>query len=76
MHDPPVVDRAWLAERLAERGLPSRFGAIEVEPIGQFSTEVWRLRPSGIEGGLSLILKRPYRAPRSAEPPQSLSLTP
>jgi len=70
MGDAPAIDADWLAERLAARGLPHDFDAIALEPLGRFSTELWRLRLVGAAGTPALVVKRAFRPPRSAEPPE------
>lgn len=67
----PEVDPGWLAERLRRRGYRGRIEGVEVELLGRFSTEVWRVRPvGGAAGSLpALVLKRPYQPARTGEPP-------
>jgi hypothetical protein len=52
------------------QGYSDDFESIEYDPIGRFSTDVWRLRLAGGSTGAHprLILKRPYQAPRTGEP--------
>ena len=74
-HDLGELTPAWLTGVLRERGVlgVDRVTGVEVEKIGTFSTEVWRLRLryDGEAAGApdTLVLKRPApgREPRSFE---------
>jgi hypothetical protein len=76
--EPPAIEPAWIAERLSERGYAPGFDDIELEHVGRFSSDVWRLRLlGGGSGGAPpatarppaprLIAKVAHQAPRTGE---------